>query len=133
MASVFTNPVRFDNPQTTGPGPASPEQWEQLYRWLSKLQPGWARPQTLLAKWPDQPSAPIVLPPGPVFHITGTAAIDTLTVPAGFTGGLILVIPDDAFTWTTTGNIGKAGTAVPGVALSFVYDPTTSKFWPSYV
>lgn len=64
---------------------------------------------------------------------TGTAAMTGITIPyAGFQGR-ITVIPKGAFTWTTATNIAVAGTAVANRAVDFIYDPTTAKWYPSYV
>lgn len=70
---------------------------------------------------------------GPLSHVTGTNAITGWTIPVGFTGGSFTVIPDGAFTWTTAGNIGLAGTAVVSRALTFTWDSVAGKFYPSYV
>lgn len=72
-----------------------------------------------------------ITPTGPIFHVTGVAAITGINVPAGFSGQ-ITVIPDGIFTWTTAGNIFLAGTAVVGKAIIFTYDSTTKKWYPSY-
>ncbi len=78
-------------------------------------------------------AAPATLPSGPLFHVTGTAAIVTWTLPVGFTHGSFTVIPDGVFTWTAAGNIALAGTAVVNKALTFTWDGTNSKFIPSYI
>jgi DNA-binding beta-propeller fold protein YncE len=65
--------------------------------------------------------------------VDGTAAVTGFTIPVGFAGGSFTIIPDGNFTWTTAGNIGLAGTAVTGRALTFLYDTNAAKFWPSYV
>lgn len=70
---------------------------------------------------------------GPLFHVTGTNAITGWTLPVGFTGGSFTVIPDAVFTWTAAGNIGLAGTAVVGKALTFTWDSNAGKFYPSYI
>lgn len=75
------------------------------------------------------PSAPTIIPTNPVHHVSGTAAVDTINVPAAFSGPLFL-IPDDAWTFVTGGNIGKAATAIPGQAMTVVYD--FNLWWPSY-
>ncbi len=75
-----------------------------------------------------------LLPSGPMFHVSGTNAITGITIPVGFTGGQIVIIPDGNFTWTTAGNIALAGTAVTGRVLVFTYDSNAAKpFYPSYV
>jgi len=80
-------------------------------------------------------SAATIAPTAPVTIISGTAAIVTITAPAPIstTGGTITFIPTGAFTWTTAGNIALAGTAVVSRALTFTFDATTTKWYPSYV
>jgi len=78
-------------------------------------------------------AAGAILPSGPLFHVTGTAAVTGFTIPVGFTGGSFTIIPDGNFTWTTAGNIGLAGTAVTGRAIIFTWDSNAGKFFPSYV
>lgn len=96
--------------------------------------PGWGNnsvppgPTTAVAS-----AAGVALPTGPLFHITGTAAITGFTLPVGFNTGSFTVIPDAVFTWTAAGNIGLAGTAVVGKALTFTWDNNASKFYPSYI
>lgn len=75
-------------------------------------------------------SGATVTPTRPIQHVAGTAAISTITVPTNLTTGVWHVIPDGAFTYTTGGNIGAAGTATVGRALDFVYDGTA--WFPSY-
>lgn len=69
---------------------------------------------------------------GPLQHITGTNAITSFTMGAGWNGGGFCVIPDGAFTTTATNNIGKASTAVAQKVLCFTWDNTNSVFDPSY-
>ena len=76
-------------------------------------------------------AAATISPVNPVQLIVGTAAISTITVPDAFSGKLTL-LPANAFTWTASGNIFVAGTAVAGKALDLVYDTVDSKWWPSY-
>jgi hypothetical protein len=73
-----------------------------------------------------------ITPSGPLFHITGTAAITGFTMPAGWEYGGFCVIPDGAFTTTTAHNIGIASTATVGRTMCFTWDQTNSKFYPSY-
>lgn len=70
-------------------------------------------------------SATSITAPSTVFHVTGTTAISTITVPyTGFTGN-ITIIPDAIFTLATGGNIYEAYTAVVGRAIQLCYDGTT--------
>lgn len=73
-------------------------------------------------------SAASVTLAAPVTHITGAAAIATITPPP-FTGTITL-IPDGAFTFTTAGNIAVAMTATVGVPITLVYDDVTTKWYP---
>jgi hypothetical protein len=78
------------------------------------------------------------LPSGPLFHVTGTNAITSWTIPLGFNGtafggGCFNVIPDAVFTWTAAGNIALAGSAVVNKLLTFCWDATNSKWIPSYI
>ncbi len=78
-------------------------------------------------------SASSITTTGTVFHVTGTTAINTITVPTGFPdGGQITLIPDGIFTLGTSGNVALAVTAVVSKALTLTYDSNTSKWYPSY-
>lgn len=78
--------------------------------------------------------AGVITPSGPLFHVTGTNAITGFTRPNGFTSGVITIIPDAIFTWTTgDGSLGVAGTAVVAKALTFTYDFNAAKWYPSYI
>jgi len=74
-------------------------------------------------------SASAITPTGPVFHVTGTSLISTIQANS-YTQ--ITMIPDGIFTTNTGGNIAIASTAVVNKALIFTYDPTLSKWYPSY-
>lgn len=78
-------------------------------------------------------AAGVILPSGPLFHVTGGLAVTGFTIPIGFTGGSFTIIPDGTFTWTTAGNIAVAGTAVVNRNLTFTWDSNAAKFTPSYV
>ena len=78
-------------------------------------------------------SASTIAPITGVFHVTGTAAITTITAPAGMSstiGGCINLIPDGLWTTGTSGNIALASTAVVSKVLTMCYDGT--KWYPSY-
>jgi hypothetical protein len=80
-------------------------------------------------------SASTIAPTNGVFHVTGTAAIDTITPPATCITGTacqITIIPDGIFTTTIAGNIALASTAVVNRTLTLTYDATTTKWYPSY-
>ena len=74
-------------------------------------------------------SAATIAPNNTIFlHITGTAGISNITQP--ISSGCIYLIPDGAWTTTTTGNIAVASTAVVGRVLTECFDGT--KWYPSY-
>ena len=78
-----------------------------------------------------------ITPSGPLFHITGTAAITGFLIPVGFNataegGGSFCVIPDGIFTTTTANNVALASTAVVNKLLCWTWDGTNSKFVPTY-
>lgn len=80
-------------------------------------------------------SAATIAPTYFAHHVTGVAAIATITIPyAGFSG-LILLIADGAWSWTAGGNIQVASTTVAtaGKAYPFLYDPNTLKWYPTVV
>jgi hypothetical protein len=78
-------------------------------------------------------AAGLVTPSGPLFHITGTAAITGFNIPVGYNGGRICVIPDGIFTTTNANNIALASTAVVSKTLCFDYDAKATKpFFPGY-
>ena len=83
---------------------------------------------------PTIASATTIAPTASVTIISGTAAIVTITAPAPISagGGTITFIPTGAFTTTNAGNIAIASTAVVGRAITFTYDVTTVKWYPSY-
>jgi hypothetical protein len=107
-------------------------------QWLcSTLSLGWA-PGWQNTSFPPNVTAAVasaagvVVPSGPLFHITGALAITGFTLPLGFSSGSFTVIPDGAFTTTTATNVAIASTAVVGKALVFTYDQVAGKFYPSY-
>lgn len=78
-------------------------------------------------------AAGLVTPSGPLFHITGTAAITGFNIPLGYNGGQFCIIPDGAFTTTTANNIALASTGVASKLLCYGYDKAASKpFFPTY-
>tara|TARA_R110000868_G_scaffold49941_2_gene160274 strand:- start:586 stop:1416 length:831 start_codon:yes stop_codon:yes gene_type:complete len=76
-------------------------------------------------------SAGTIAPIAGITHITGTAAIATITVPSGMTTGCIILIPDGAYTFNTMGNIAVAATAVVSRTMMVCFDGTS--WYPSYV
>lgn len=89
-----------------------------------------AAPSTAVAS-----AAGKITPSGPMFHVTGTAAVTGFNIPVGFdptSGGQVCVIPDGLFTTTNANNFAIASTAVVSKLLCWAYDPNTAKFYPSY-
>lgn len=79
-------------------------------------------------------SAATIAPTKPIHHVSGTAAIATITPPwEGFAGPLIL-IADAIWTWTNGGNIQVAGTVTAaGRTVTFTYDRKTLKWYPDKI
>lgn len=73
-----------------------------------------------------------ISPKSDIVYVSGTTAIATITPPfAGFSG-MIVLIPDAAYTLVTTGNIAIASTATAGRAMSMFFDNVQGKWYPSY-
>lgn len=83
-------------------------------------------------------AAGLITPSGPLFHVTGTAAITGFNIPVGFyvqgTGSpnAFCIIPDAIFTVTATNNVALASTAVVKKPLCYTYDANTALLYPSY-
>lgn len=79
-------------------------------------------------------AAATIAPKRQFTRITGTVPIATITPPTPYFNGPIYLISTGAsvFTTLTTGNIAIASTAVLGKALVLFYDPSLSKWYPSY-
>ena len=75
-----------------------------------------------------------VITPTTDISFVGAGLIKTITAPSPIStgGGSITIIPTAAFTTDATGNIAIASTAVISKALTFTYDVTTAKWYPSY-
>jgi hypothetical protein len=79
-------------------------------------------------------------PTGPLFTVSGTAAIVTWAIPLGFNGtasggGCFVTIPTGIWTWTAAGNISTAGTVTAGnsVPVTWCWNAATSKWVPSRI
>jgi hypothetical protein len=74
-----------------------------------------------------------ISPTAPISFL-GAGLVKNLVIPAAFagTGGTLTIIPTAAFTTDTTGNIAIASTAEVGRAITFTYDNSTIKWYPSY-
>jgi hypothetical protein len=69
----------------------------------------------------------------PISRISGAVAINTIVVPPGMLGGIIVLLPiaGAAYTLGVTGNIGlAAAAATPLRAQLLVHDPVTNKWYP---
>jgi len=63
-----------------------------------------------------------------------SGVISTISVPGEFiNGGQITLIPKQAFTTETTGNIAVATTAEASRPLTFIYESANGKWYPSYI
>jgi hypothetical protein len=70
-------------------------------------------------------SASTIAPVTGLFHVTGTAAISTITPPTGMSssiGGCVIMIADGMWSTTTSGNIYSAMTATVGIPYNACYD-----------
>ena len=79
-------------------------------------------------------AAATIAPVDDLTRITGTVPIATITPPNPYFNGPIFLYSTDAtpFTTVTTGNIALATTVTRYQLLVLVYDPSTSKWYPSY-
>lgn len=80
-------------------------------------------------------SAATIVATGPIFHVTGTTAINIITPPANFVEGMVTILFDGACTWTSsavTNGIAASGTATTAKsAVSFIYDTSTALWYPT--
>jgi hypothetical protein len=66
---------------------------------------------------------------GPLFHVTGSSAVTSITMPVGYAGGPITVISDGAWTWTTGAcTAASVGAQVAGTTVQFQYDFAAAKW-----
>jgi hypothetical protein len=67
-------------------------------------------------------------------HVNDASLMKNLSPISGFGDWAtsLILIPDQAFTTDTTGNIGKASTAVVGQPMIFTKDLANGKWYPSY-
>ncbi len=81
-------------------------------------------------------SAATITPITGFVHITGTAAISTITPPTNCTvtgyACTVKLLPDAAWTTATGGNIALASTAIVNKPLTMTYDNTAALWYPSY-
>lgn len=82
-------------------------------------------------------SATSITPTGVIFHLTGTTAVSTISVPnatfnVGGYGGTIYIICDSACVFSNANNLATSFTGVPKTAYAFHYDNAASKWYPSW-
>lgn len=65
-----------------------------------------------------------------IHHVTGTGAVDTLTVPDVSFAGVVYLIGDGTWTLTTNGNVAIACTGKVNIAVGLVYNPAKLKWYP---
>lgn len=115
-------------------------------QWICSSQtgtyvPGFNNP---LAPWSGGLTAAVAsvggatLPSGPIFHVTGTNAITSWTIPVGCPAETVtsatvgscsfVTIPDAAFTWAGGGNIALTGTAVINLPIIWIWDSANQKW-----
>ena len=105
----------------------------QRLRINASLISGQDFPLTTINTPPTIASASTIAPDTAVVFINGSAAINTITVPAWMEGSAqITFIPLGIFTTTTAGNIALASTAVVNKAMIMTYASGTGKWYPSY-
>jgi hypothetical protein len=86
---------------------------------------------------PPIASAATIAPTNLITFITGNVTISTITPPTNVLakGGILILIPKDASTFSTTatgGNIAVASVGSISKALIMTYDSITNKWYPSY-
>jgi hypothetical protein len=148
LPSGFFN---VDPPQnggcTTGNTPTTPwvnvltgAQW--LCSTISKTWvPGFNNPLSAVSSVPNTAvaSASTILPTGPLFHLTGTTTVATITQPVGCNATAVgycsfTAICDGVCAWSAAGNINVAsGVMVAGQSVTFIWDAVNSKWVPSVV
>lgn len=79
-------------------------------------------------------SAATIAPTHLIHPVSGTTAIVTITPPATDFSGMLILISIGIWTWTAAGNIAVLGTTTAALGcVIFVYNPDTSKWYPSRV
>jgi hypothetical protein len=80
-------------------------------------------------------SSATIVAAGPVFHVSGTTAINIITPPANFVEGQITIIADGVMVWTSsavTNGIAASGTVTTAKSsVSFIYDANTALWYPT--
>lgn len=80
-------------------------------------------------------SAATIVATGPLFHVTGTTAINIITPPPGMIEGQITIVFDGICPWTlsnVTNGISATGTSTAaGSAVTFYLDAATARWYPA--
>lgn len=94
----------------------------------------WGLSNSVLPNVPAFAAAATIAPYALVTRLTGTVPVATITPPNPYFNGPLYLYSSDAtpFTTVTTGNIILATTVTRYQLLALVYDPSTSKWYPSY-
>lgn len=83
---------------------------------------------------PTIASAATIAPTHLIHPVSGTAAIVDITPPAADFSGMLILLSTGIWTWTAAGNIAVLGTTTAALGcVIFVYNPDTSKWYPSRV
>jgi hypothetical protein len=78
-------------------------------------------------------SASVITPNLKITKVSGTAIINTITVPLDFiNGGDLVLIPTGRFSFDTTGNIALSLVAEVSKPITMTYDAVGKKWYPSY-
>jgi hypothetical protein len=77
---------------------------------------------------PDLASAATLTASYPMHHVTGTATITTISALATFSGGLLFLVNDGAWSLGTGGNIASAYTPPAGGVALLLFDPV-AQLW----
>lgn len=88
----------------------------------------------VLPNIPAIAAAATIAPGRLITRLTGTVPVATITPPNPYFNGPLWLLSTDAspFTTVTTGNIALASTAVQFKPLGMIFDPSTSKWYPTY-
>ncbi len=88
-----------------------------------------ALPPTTFTAGATIASAATIAPTNQIQDVSGSAAISTITVPAGFSSGCLKLIPTGAWATTTSGNIANAITATVNIPVDACYNALDYKWY----
>jgi hypothetical protein len=97
-------------------------------------QGGFGETNVVFPNIPAIAASATIAPVSDVTRVTGTVPIATITPPNAYFSGPLYLYSTDAspFTTVTTGNIALATTVTQFRTLAMIFDPSTSKWYPSY-